>query len=106
MAPVIVQRGSGEPLVLIPGAQGRWEYMKAAVDALAQHFRVVTFSLCDEPRSGFRDRAPTSYDPYILQVEAALDSLNLPDAVICGVSFGGRIALAYAARHPRRTRAL
>ena len=44
----IVERGAGPPLVVIPGIQGRWEYATATVDALARHFKVITFSLCDE----------------------------------------------------------
>ena len=43
----IVERGHGEPLVFIPGIQGRWEYQRAAIDALAVSFRVLTFSLSD-----------------------------------------------------------
>jgi len=31
----IVERGAGPPLVLIPGVQGRWEYSRGIVDALA-----------------------------------------------------------------------
>ena len=30
----IIDRGSGPPLVLIPGLQGRWEYVRPTVDAL------------------------------------------------------------------------
>ena len=44
----IVDQGSGPPIVLSPGLQGRWEWMRPAVDALAKHYRVITFSLCDE----------------------------------------------------------
>ena len=43
----LVDRGSGPPLVLIPGLQGRWEYLRPAVDALSASFRVLTFSLDD-----------------------------------------------------------
>ena len=32
----IVDRGSGVPVVVIPGIQGRWEWMKPGVDALAR----------------------------------------------------------------------
>ena len=38
----IVDRGSGPPLVLIPGLQGRWEYARPTVDALSAFFRVIT----------------------------------------------------------------
>ena len=42
-------RGNGPPLVLVPGMQGRWEWMTPTVEALARRFRVGTYSLCGEP---------------------------------------------------------
>jgi hypothetical protein len=42
----IVDRGHGVPIVLVPGIQGRWEYLGRTVDALAQAFRVITFRRC------------------------------------------------------------
>ena len=50
----LIDVGSGPPLVMIPGIQGRWEWMKPAVDALARRCRVITFSLADESSSGGR----------------------------------------------------
>jgi hypothetical protein len=43
----IVDRGGGTPIVVIPGVQGRWEWMRPAIDALAHRSRVITFSLAD-----------------------------------------------------------
>ena len=37
----IVDVGSGPPVILVPGIQGRWEWMKPAVDALSARCRVV-----------------------------------------------------------------
>ncbi len=94
------EHGRGETLVLVPGIQGRWEWLRPAVAALARHFRVVTFSLLGEPRTGGR---PESFDSYLAQVDAALGST--PCAIICGVSFGGLVAVRYAAeRRPRVAR--
>jgi pimeloyl-ACP methyl ester carboxylesterase len=93
----IVDRGAGTPIVLVPGLQGDWEYLRRAVDALSRQHRVITFSLGDE-RGGL--------DGLAAQVEAALDDRGLARAAICGVSFGGRVALRFAARHPERTNAL
>jgi pimeloyl-ACP methyl ester carboxylesterase len=102
----IVDMGSGPPLVLIPGIQGRWEWMKPAVDALAARCRVITFSLIDEPSSGARCGRDEGFDCYVRQVDDALTQCGLHDAVVCGVSFGGVVAAAFAARHPERTSAL
>ena len=84
------------PLVLVPGIQGHWKYMRPTVAALSQHFQVLTFSL---------GRA-TSVDDYVEQVTRTLDENSADRAVVCGVSFGGLIALRFAATHPERTRAL
>jgi 3-oxoadipate enol-lactonase len=95
----IVERGSGPPLLLIPGIQGRWEWMRPAVDALARRFRVVTFSLLGERESG---PAPRAFDAHLDQVDDALDRAGVERAIICGVSYGGLIAVRYAAVRPER----
>ena len=102
----IVDVGSGAPLVLIPGIQSRWEWMKPAVDALAATCRVITFSLADEPSSGWRLAAPATMDDYVEQVREAMDARGVATAVICGVSYGGLIAAAFSARYPARTAGL
>jgi pimeloyl-ACP methyl ester carboxylesterase len=102
----IVDIGSGTPLVLVPGIQGRWEWMRPAVDALARRCRVITFSLADEPTCGGRFETADGFACYVRQVGEALDAAGIERAVICGVSYGGLIAAAFAARHPERTTAL
>ena len=98
--------GSGQPLVLIPGIQGRWERMRPAVDALSQRFRVVTFSLCDEPSSGTHFDETRGFERYLDQILAAMDARGLDRAAICGVSYGGLIAASFAARYPNRASSL
>jgi pimeloyl-ACP methyl ester carboxylesterase len=100
----IVQRGDGPALVLVPGIQGGWEYMRPAIDALAQSFRVITFSLCGERGSGWG--RPRGMDDYADQVARALDVCHLQQAIVCGVSFGGLVALRFAARYTATTSAL
>ena len=81
--------------MLIPGLQGRWEYLRPAVDALSASFRVLTFSL------GSGD-----LDGYARQVAAVMTDARVERATICGVSFGGLIAVRFAARYPTRCDAL
>ena len=93
----IIQRGAGLPLVFVPGVQGRWEYARPTVDALAKYFRVITFSL--------RDRSD-DFDGYGDQIGDALDAAAVSRAAICGLSFGGLVALNFASRFPDRASAL
>lgn len=90
----MIDRGSGPVVVLIPGVQGRWEWMAPTVQALARRCRVLTFSLAADPAEA------------LAQVDAALDHAGVNAAAICGVSLGGMIALHYAASRPARVSAL
>ena len=102
----IVDVGTGAPVVIIPGIQGRWEWMKPAVDALSGRCRVVTFSFADEPSCGGRFDPSCGFDSYVEQVKDAMDLAGLTTAVIAGVSYGGLVAAAFAARYPDRTAGL
>jgi len=102
----LIDRGSGTPVVVIPGIQGRWEWMAPAIEALAQRCRVITFSLADEPSCGGRFDESLDFWCYVDQVREALDAAGIREAAICGVSYGGLIAAAFAARHPDRTASL
>lgn len=90
--------------MLLPGIQGRWEWMAPAIDALAEHCRVVSFSLCDEPTSGFSCDPDRGIENYFLQLDEALDRAGLDAAILIGVSYSGPIAAEYASRRPHRVR--
>jgi pimeloyl-ACP methyl ester carboxylesterase len=99
----VVIVGEGPDLVLIPGIQGRWEWMRPAVRALAMRFRVITFSLAAPAPAG-NGSGPASagagsinFDAHLDQVDAALDRAEARRAVVCGVSYGGLVAVRYAA---------
>jgi pimeloyl-ACP methyl ester carboxylesterase len=101
----LIDIGKGPPLVLLPGIQGRWEYMRPAIDALSGSFRTLTFPLSGERGSGSGDAAP-GLDPYVQQIITALDRAGIERAIICGISFGGLPAIRFASQHPERTSAL
>ena len=94
--PEVIIRGDGEPLVFIPGVQGRWELMGPAVDALAARHRVATFSLGGVPHAA-------CFDAWNARVAAAIDALGARSATIVGISFGGLVGIRFAASQPDRT---
>src|SRR5690348_11434471 len=102
----MIDRGSGTPIVLIPGLQGRWEWTRPAVSALSKHHRVITFSLCDERTSPFACDPSRGFENYLDQLDQVFERAKIERAVIAGVSYGGLIATEYAARHPERLEAL
>lgn len=102
----MIDRGTGPAVVLVPGIQGRWEWMRPTVDALAACCRVVSYSLCDEPSSGDACVPGKGFENFVLQLESVLDRAGLDRAVIVSVSFAGLIASEFAARHPDRVAGL
>lgn len=105
MAAQFVDLGSGEPVVLVPGIQGRWEYMRPAVEALARSFRVLTFSLSARTAAKSSGRRP-GFAEDVDRIAAAMDRAGVARATVCGVSYGGLVALRFAAARPERTTAL
>jgi pimeloyl-ACP methyl ester carboxylesterase len=90
------EQGSGPALVLVPGIPGPWEYVRPAAEALAGSCHVLTFSLGPE----------CSIESDVERIDRVLAERRLDQAVVCGISFGGLVALRFAATHPARTRAL
>lgn len=99
----MITKGTGFPVVLIPGIQGRWEWMQPTVDALTAGHRVITASLQELRPDYERDGVFTAWTHTIDQL---LDQAHERQASIIGVSFGGLIAARYAARRPERVTAL
>ena len=102
----LIERGAGEPIIVVPGLQGRWEYMEPAIDALSRGFRAITFSLCGEAGCDAPYDPAAGLDNFVAQIQRAYDKARIESAIVCGISFGGVVALRFAASHPDRTRAL
>jgi pimeloyl-ACP methyl ester carboxylesterase len=103
----MTDRGAGAPLVLIPGIQGRWEWMLPAVDALAARCRVITGSLPGDAGSIADSDPAAGFERHTAWLDALLDRAGVRGGVsLCGVSYGGWIALHYAAVRPTRVRTL
>jgi pimeloyl-ACP methyl ester carboxylesterase len=99
------RHGDGEPTLLLLPA---WSIIhsrqwKAQVPYLARHYRVLTF----DPRgNGRSDRPPTAEayddDQYVADALAVLDATGTREAVLVGLSRGGRWAVELAATRPER----
>jgi pimeloyl-ACP methyl ester carboxylesterase len=98
--------GSGPPLVVIPGVDGKSLWQQPMIDELARHFTVITFSLWGERDSGHRFDESRGFEVHLAQVDEAMRQAGVERATVCGVSYGGWVALSYAARHPERVDAL
>jgi pimeloyl-ACP methyl ester carboxylesterase len=95
------QSGRGRDVVLIHGALSQHEEILAALGgALAEAYRVTAF---DRPGHGGSARAGVTGSPWsqARQLREAARSLGLERPVLVGHSFGGAVALAWAAQFAR-----
>jgi pimeloyl-ACP methyl ester carboxylesterase len=98
--------GKGPPLVLLHGGFGldrrswRWQ-----LDGLADEFTVIAW---DAPGCGGSSDPPESFrsHDYADCLAAFVEALNLGRPHICGLSFGGVLALELYHRHPNLPRSL
>jgi pimeloyl-ACP methyl ester carboxylesterase len=97
--------GEGPPLVLVPGLAGGFELLGPLAARLAEHFRVIGYQLRGEDdcfalrrRFGLRELAA--------DLAEFLDWQCLESPPVLGVSFGGVLALEFAARYPHRLSSL
>lgn len=105
------ETGAGPPLVLVRGWITHLELMwgepsfRAFVEALAQRYRVIRY---DARGNGLSDREidRPDLDDFVADVEAVVDAAGVDRCLLWGSSFGGPIAIAYAARRPERVERL
>ncbi len=102
----VYDRGTGAPLVIVPGIQGRWEYLRPTLDALAESFRVIGVQIDDRRIVDGRLDASSHLDLLADLIIETLDARGIDRAAVCGISFGGLVALRFAARFVSRTSAL
>ncbi len=96
--------GSGPALVALHAHWMEGQTYAPLADALAPEWRVIA---PDQRGHGDSDHATTyTRDDYLDDLEALFAHLGLDAAVVLGNSLGGVNAYQFAARHPKRVRAL
>ncbi|HEY7041392.1 MAG TPA: alpha/beta fold hydrolase [Methylomirabilota bacterium] len=97
-----LERGAGEPVILLHGLMGQMHHWDAVLDHLGQAYRPVALSLpIFHPR--LRE---ASIDALAQHVVGFMDALDLPRAVVGGNSLGGHVALRVVLDHPDRVSGL
>jgi len=100
------EAGSGDPVLFIHGFPfdcTLWEPQLAAVPA-GWHY--IAPDLRGFGASRLAGDEALTMDRHADDMIALLDHLNIDQAVVCGMSMGGYVALSMARRYPKRVRAL
>lgn len=96
--------GSGTPLLLIHGWPHNRSLWAGQSSGLSIQARCIAPDLRGFGASPAKE--PYSITQYADDLVALLDALAIADAVVCGLSMGGYVALAMVRRHRARVRAL
>ena len=95
--------GEGPPLVLIHGVGLDHAMWDPVVETLAQQRQVLRYDLLGHGESD-DPPGPRRLEDFAEQFLEVLDSHGIETSDVAGLSLGGLIALAAAARHPGRVR--
>jgi pimeloyl-ACP methyl ester carboxylesterase len=93
--------GDGPPIVLIPGLAGGYSLLGPLARLLSTHFRVIAFQLRGETDC-FALRRRFGLSDLLSDLAEFLRQQRLESPTLMGVSFGGILALEFAARYPHR----
>jgi len=97
--------GSGPPVVLIHGYPFNRSLWNEQVEALSSKYRVITPDLRGFGESDSSE-GPATMDRMAQDVAQLMDQLDIPQAVIGGLSMGGYVVLAFCKQFGSRVRAL
>jgi pimeloyl-ACP methyl ester carboxylesterase len=91
-----LERGDGEPVLLLHGLMGEMDHWEATLDALGPYRRPLALELpIFDP--DFTDVSVPALAHYVRRF---MEAIELAPAVVCGNSLGGHVALELALSHP------
>ncbi|WP_226674534.1 alpha/beta fold hydrolase [Mesobacillus jeotgali] len=95
-----IDKGKGNPIVLIHGFAGSKDYWEKIIPQLASEHRVIALDLPGHGESGMRkDRY--SIEDMASTIKDLLEQLGLDQVTMFGHSLGGYITLAFAELYPQ-----
>lgn len=105
-----VDRGQGQPVLLVHGFPLDHTMWNSQIDALSPHFRVIAPDLRGFGRSPLGDVDPQhgiAMEQYADELVELLDAIGVMESIVLvGFSMGGYIAWQFVRKHPARLCAL
>ena len=91
--------GAGTPMILLHGLASQSHIFDLVAPRLAKNFRVLAL---DQRGHGRSDKPDSGYDwaTLAIDLDAILKALRIDRAVLAGHSWGGNVAVQYAADQP------
>jgi pimeloyl-ACP methyl ester carboxylesterase len=100
-----LERGQGELLILVHGAVGDWRSWEGVLDALAQGYRVVTYSRrWHHPNPPHTNNATYTTETHAQDLVALIAACGGGPVRLLGHSYGAGVCAAVAAEQPALVR--
>jgi pimeloyl-ACP methyl ester carboxylesterase len=102
-----VDQGTGKPVIFIPGLGATHALWEPQLETFRQSHRVLAIDPRGNGDSGkLTGPVGTVLDRQCDDLAALMEHLGIPQALICGVSYGGVFSFHFALRHPDKVAAL
>ena len=76
----VYSNGSGPPLIVVPGIQGRWEWLRPALDALSRRAGLISYSLCGDFGASWRMDSALGFENYFRQLDDVFERARIDRA--------------------------
>lgn len=100
-----IEKGEGEPIILLHGFGSDSYSWNNNIDVLAKHFKAYAVDLWGCGYST-RELLDFGYPLYAHQVQLFMDALNIPKASLIGQSMGGGTIIKLATEHRDRVKSI
>jgi pimeloyl-ACP methyl ester carboxylesterase len=100
------QAGEGKSLVFIHGAFVDSQIWDPQWRHFSSQYRLLRYDLRGHGRTGPSIMGLYSMNTFVDDLRSLLDSLQISSTMLCGLSWGGSIAQAFAVQNPERVSAL
>ena len=96
-----IEKGRGEPLILLHGNGENCGYFQGQIDVFAEHYHVYAIDTRGHGQTPRGDR-PFTIRQFADDLLGFMDEHQIAKAHLLGFSDGGNIAMIFAMRHPDR----
>ncbi|MCR4852156.1 MAG: alpha/beta hydrolase [Prevotella sp.] len=96
-----IEKGIGEPLILLHGNGEDSSYFANQMDCFAEHFRVIALDTRGHGQTP-RGEAPFTIRQFAEDLLSFMNQHGIEKAHLLGFSDGGNIAMVFALAHPER----
>lgn len=105
-AELLSDRGSGLPVVYVPGIDGTGELMLGSAARVEERFRLLRLHYPRGPAAGEDPATEDTYPQLAASCAAAIRAAGVERCLVLAESFGGAVALQLALDHPELVRGL